>query len=58
METISNLSKHSRLACRIPFLEGEEAFGSCKKQIDLPPSSNMDSHQLDRVNFSMSKEGG
>jgi hypothetical protein len=26
--------------------------------MDLLPSSDMDSHRLDRVNFSMSKEGG
>jgi hypothetical protein len=58
METISSLSKHSRLASRNPYLEGEEVFGFCKKHMDLSPSSNMDSHRLNRVNFSMPKEGG
>jgi hypothetical protein len=58
VETISNLSKHSRLASRIPYLKGEEVFGSCKKWMDLPPSSDMDSYRLNCVNFSMPKEGG
>jgi hypothetical protein len=33
-------------------------FGSCKKWMYLLPSSYMDSHRLDHVNFSMLKEGG
>ncbi len=33
-------------------MEGEEVFGSTKHKLDLPPGSNVDSHQHDRMNFS------
>jgi hypothetical protein len=56
-KAISSISEHNGLAYKIPHLKGEEMFGSCKWRMDLPPSSNMDSHQPNHVNFSMPKEG-
>ncbi len=33
-------------------------FGSCRMQVELPLGLDMDSHQLDRMNFFMSNFGG
>ncbi len=43
---------------RVLHLEGEEVFGSCRMQVELPLGLDMDSHQLDRMNFFMSNFGG
>jgi len=43
------------LSCKIPHFEGEEVFGSCKRQLDLRPRLDSDSHQLDKVNFFVPK---
>jgi hypothetical protein len=40
------------LYVRIPHLEGEKFFGSIKHKVNLPPRSEVDSHQHDQVNFS------
>lgn len=34
-------------------LEGAEIFGSTKRKLDLPPGSALDSHRLDKVNYSI-----
>jgi hypothetical protein len=36
-------------------LEGEERFGSCKKKLNIMIGSFQDSHQLNKVNFSMAQ---
>ena len=34
-------------------LEGSELFGSIKQKLNLPPSTDCDSHQPDKVNYSI-----
>jgi hypothetical protein len=36
-------------------LEGSELFGSTKRNLDLPPSADCDSHRPDKVNYSISR---
>jgi hypothetical protein len=46
------------LFSKVLHLEGEEVFGSYKKRVDLLRGSDMDSHRLDKMNFSVFKVGG
>ena len=34
-------------------LEGSELFGTTKQKLDLPPDVNCDSHQPDKINYSI-----
>jgi hypothetical protein len=38
-------------ASRMPHLEGDEVFGSCKQGANLPPKSKGDLHKHDHVKF-------
>jgi hypothetical protein len=51
-EALSQLPGVEVVTTRIPYLEGEEIFGSTKQKLDLPPGNEGDSHRPDKVNFS------
>ena len=40
---------------RVPHLEGERVFGSAKRNLDLPPRDETNSHHHDSVNYSVPK---
>ena len=40
------------MGSRVPYLEGEEIFGSTKRRLDVPIGDVGDSHRPDKVNFS------
>lgn len=52
-KAIYSLFEHSGLASKIQHFKWEKVFGSCKRQMDLTLSLDMDSHRIDHVNFSM-----
>jgi hypothetical protein len=56
-QAVGELSADARLNSRVPHLEGESIFGSTKRKLDLPPGDDSDSHQHDRVNFTLPKIG-
>jgi hypothetical protein len=51
-EALSQLLGMEVATTRIPYLEGEEIFGSTKRKLDLPLGDDGDSHRPDKVNFS------
>jgi hypothetical protein len=42
IKAISSIFEGNGLFSRVPHLQGEKIFGSCKKEVNLPFGSNMD----------------
>ena len=57
MKAMNVASDEVGLKAYLPHLEGENIFGSVKRKLDLPPREESDSHQHDRVNFTIPKFG-
>ena len=51
------ISEEAGLKSRLPYLEGENIFGSVKRKLDLPPGDEFDSHWHDHVNVTIPKLG-
>ena len=57
VKLLDNVALEAGLNTRILHWEGETIFGSTKQKLDLPPGDDSDSHQHDRVNYSVPKLG-
>ena len=50
-EALNTLPGAEGVGTRIPHLEGEEAFGSTKRKLDVPVGDARESHRPDKINF-------
>jgi hypothetical protein len=51
-DALAEMPRGQDFCNRVPYLEGEEVFGSTKRKLDMPIGSERDPHRPDKVNFS------